>query len=98
MQFARYSTALASPIVPFLNLATKANVNIPLQCNSGTLGLYPIHVDLFRLSMSLSFSGSGSSSTNFLIETKKVSGSTLWSVAPARKSAQVISMQSLRDF
>src|ERR1700693_4977244 len=93
LQFTCYSAVLASPIVSFENLATQANVGSPLQCNSGTFGLNPIHVDLFRPSISLSFSDSGSNSTNRCTETKKVSGPTASSVAPARKSAQIISMQ-----
>jgi hypothetical protein len=93
LQFAHSSTILASPIISFQDLATEPNVAITLQFDSREFWQKANHADSFRLLMSSSLTGSGRNSTSRRVESKKTAGFTSSNVAPARKSAQIISMQ-----
>jgi hypothetical protein len=93
LQFARASAILASPIVSFQDLATESNVAISLQPNPGAFWLKAIHADSFRLLTNSNLSGPGRRSTSLRIENERVAGLASSSLAPARKSAQIISRQ-----
>jgi hypothetical protein len=93
LQFARSSTILASPIISFQHLTTELNVTITSQPDSRRFRLDAIHADSFKLLMNSSLSGPGRNSTSRRIESEKTAGFTSSNVAPARKSAQIISRQ-----
>jgi hypothetical protein len=93
LQLGPSSTILASPIISFQDLATESSVGIWLQPNPPAFRLRTIHADSFRLLTNSSLSGPGRSSTSRRIETEKIAGLASSRVAPARKSAQIISMQ-----
>jgi len=94
LQFAHCSTALAPPAIPLEDLPAQLLVGIGGQSQTRLLRSKWIHDALGRIACRKArFCSSDKNLKNLVIENRRVSGFWLSRLAPARKSAQIISKQ-----
>jgi len=93
VEILRRSAVLASPAVALEDLFAKFVVSLAIQSKARSLLTQRTHEAFCSLSRKVTFIGPGNSSNIRLIESSKLSFSLLSWVAPARKSAQIISKQ-----
>ena len=93
-QIRHRAAGLAAPGVASKHLLAKVLVGFGFEPRPWLCRSYALHEALDRIdSRNVCFCFSGSSPKNLFIENSRVSGSPLSRLAPARKSAQIISRQ-----
>ena len=92
LEILRRPAVLASPAVPLEDLLSKFLVSFPIQSKAGPFLTQGSHEAFCSPSRKLTFIGPGSMSNIRFIESSTASR-LLSSLAPARKSAQIISKQ-----
>ena len=93
LEILRRSTVLAPPAVPFQDPFAKFLVSASIESKARSLLTQCTHEAFCSLSRKVTFIGPGNSSNIRLIDSSRLSFSLLSWVAPARKSAQIISRQ-----
>ena len=89
----RRSAALAPPTVSLQNLFAKFVIGLSIQSEASSSLTHNAHEAFCSPSRKVTCIGPGNSSNIRLIDSSKLSFSLLSWVAPARKSAQIISKQ-----
>ena len=94
LQVPHRPTILTSPIVPFEHLQTEFFVSIRVKLDSGRLWADAVH-EAFPLTCSRNacLSCPGRNLKNLVMDCSRISGLLFSKLAPARKSAQIISRQ-----
>jgi len=88
------AAGLTAPTIASEHLLAKVLVGFGLESQPRLLQSNAVHDALGRIdSRNVCFCSSGSNPKNLFIEKSRVSGSPLSRLAPARKSAQIISRQ-----